>query len=178
MDYKEEGPVGGQGQDREAEFQVHWSQEEDCVVNDDCSRVLERAWISEPHSRHGIAWARLRRTTIMTQLLAQPNGRMSKSMPARKGDASRYYRYLKTRRLEDRATWKLALAATMVRHDTPHLTFATPTHTPTRGVPHIFLKIPMNARKYARKKKSSTNDKSEQSRKRKTEYQVLNPIIS
>jgi hypothetical protein len=90
------------------------------VVNDDGSRALERAGIIEPQNRHGTARARLRRTTIMTQLLAQPNGRIWKCMPARKGDASRYYMYLKTRRLEERPTWKLALAAMNIRHDTPH----------------------------------------------------------
>ena len=138
MDYTEEGPVGGQGQDREAELQVHWSQEKDCVVNYDCTRALERAWTIELLNRHGIAWAHLRRNTTMTRLFAQPDGRISKSMSARRGDAWRYH--INTRRLEERATWRLALAAVAARHDMPRLgpLLATPhMHTLVRGVQHI-----------------------------------------
>ena len=165
MDHTEEGPVRGQGQDREAEFQVHWSQEKDCVVNDDGSRALERAWITEPQNRHGTAWARLRRTTIMTQLLAQPNGRISKSMPARKGDASRYYMCLKTRRLEERATMGAGACCNdgTPRRATPH--FRHTRHTPMRGVPHIFLKIPMNADVRKKKNTIDHHHNSQQSQK-------------
>ena len=126
------------------------------MVNYDCTRALERAWTIELLNRHGIAWAHLRRNTTMTRLFAQPDGRISKSMSARRGDAWGYH--LNTRRLEERATWRLALAAAVARHDMPRLgpLLATPhMHTLVRGVQHIFLKIPTNA--HMHKEKNNQN---------------------
>jgi hypothetical protein len=99
------------------------------VVNHDYTRALERAWIIKLLNRHGIDWSRLRRSTTMTHLLAQPDGRVSKSMSARKGDASRYY--LKSWRLEEQAMEAGACCnSSSPRHAAPH--FATPRRTQMR----------------------------------------------